>query len=36
MLLQGVDEISLTLARSDEIEAFRARDMQRRPWAYCA
>jgi 3-isopropylmalate/(R)-2-methylmalate dehydratase small subunit len=36
MLLQGVDEISLTLARIDEIEAFRARDMRRRPWAYCA
>ena len=34
MLLQGVDEISLTLARHDEIEAFRVRDRKRRPWAY--
>lgn len=34
MLLQGVDEIALTLARRDEIEGFRARDRARRPWAY--
>ena len=34
MLLQGVDEIELTLARGDEIEAFRSRDRLRRPWAY--
>jgi 3-isopropylmalate/(R)-2-methylmalate dehydratase small subunit len=34
MLLQGVDEIELTLARRGEIEAFRSRDRARRPWAY--
>ena len=34
MLLQGVDEIELTLARRSEIEAFRRRDRERRPWAY--
>jgi 3-isopropylmalate/(R)-2-methylmalate dehydratase small subunit len=34
MLLQGVDEIELTLARRAEIEAFRGRDRARRPWAY--
>jgi 3-isopropylmalate/(R)-2-methylmalate dehydratase small subunit len=34
MLLEGVDEVALTLARRDEIEAFRARDRARRPWAY--
>jgi 3-isopropylmalate/(R)-2-methylmalate dehydratase small subunit len=34
MLLQGVDEIALTLARGDEIEGFRERDRARRPWAY--
>ena len=34
MLLQGVDEIELTLSRSAEIERFRSRDRARRPWAY--
>lgn len=34
MLLHGVDEIALTLSHGDEIEAFRQRDRQRRPWAY--
>ena len=34
MLLDGVDEIALTLKRLDEIERFRARDRERRPWAY--
>jgi 3-isopropylmalate/(R)-2-methylmalate dehydratase small subunit len=34
MLLQGVDEIALTLARGGEIERFRERDRARRPWAY--
>jgi len=34
MLLEGVDEIALTLARREEIEAFRVRDRARRPWAY--
>jgi 3-isopropylmalate/(R)-2-methylmalate dehydratase small subunit len=34
MLLDGVDEIALTLARSEDIERFRERDRVRRPWAY--
>ena len=34
MLLAGVDEISLTLGRRDEIERFREQDRARRPWAY--
>jgi len=34
MLLKGVDEISLTLAKGEEIERFRAKDRLRRPWAY--
>jgi 3-isopropylmalate/(R)-2-methylmalate dehydratase small subunit len=34
MLLDGLDEIALTLARQEEIEAYRARDRARRPWAY--
>ena len=34
MLLQGVDEIELTLSRGKEIEAYRERDRARRPWAY--
>ena len=34
MLLHGVDEISLTLARRGEIDGFRTRDRVRRPWAY--
>ena len=34
MLLQGVDEISLTMTRMEEIEAFRRVDKKRRPWAY--
>ena len=34
MLLEGVDEIELTLARREEIERFRNRDRVRRPWAY--
>jgi 3-isopropylmalate/(R)-2-methylmalate dehydratase small subunit len=34
MLLRGIDEIALTLARRAEIDAFRERDRQRRPWAY--
>jgi 3-isopropylmalate/(R)-2-methylmalate dehydratase small subunit len=34
MLLQGIDEIELTLSRGAEIERFRARDRARRPWAY--
>jgi 3-isopropylmalate/(R)-2-methylmalate dehydratase small subunit len=34
MLLDGVDEIELTLRRGEEIERFRAADRARRPWAY--
>ena len=34
MLLQGVDEIGLTLSRAAQIDAWRERDRQRRPWAY--
>jgi len=34
MLLAGADEIGLTLARRDQIEAFRERDRARRPWVY--
>ena len=34
MLLEGLDEIGATLARSAEIEGFRVRDRGRRPWAY--
>jgi 3-isopropylmalate/(R)-2-methylmalate dehydratase small subunit len=34
MLLLGADEIDVTLRRSGETEAFRARDSIRRPWAY--
>ena len=36
MLLQGVDEIDMTLARRDHIDAWRAHDRLRRPWAYTA
>lgn len=34
MLLEGMDEVGYTLSRSDVIDAFRAADRQRRPWAY--
>jgi 3-isopropylmalate/(R)-2-methylmalate dehydratase small subunit len=34
MLLQGCDEIGLTLARLPEMERFREADRRRRPWAY--
>ncbi len=34
MLLKGVDEIDLTLARQGDIDRFRERDRARRPWAY--
>lgn len=36
MLLQGVDEIDMTLTRRAQIDAWRASDRQRRPWAYTA
>ncbi|MCC7272425.1 MAG: 3-isopropylmalate dehydratase small subunit [Alphaproteobacteria bacterium] len=34
MLLEGVDEIDLTLSRGAEIARFRSQDEARRPWAY--
>ena len=34
MLLEGMDEVAMTLARRPEIDAFRDRDRARRPWAY--
>jgi 3-isopropylmalate/(R)-2-methylmalate dehydratase small subunit len=34
MLLEGADEVALTLAREAEIAAFQARDRERRPWIY--
>ena len=34
MLLEGLDEIGLTLSREAEIAAFQAADRARRPWVY--
>lgn len=34
MLLEGLDEIGLTLALEDRIAAFQAADRERRPWVY--
>lgn len=34
MLLEGVDELGLTLALEPKIAAFEAADRQRRPWIY--
>lgn len=34
MLLEGLDEVGLTLTMSDDIERFRAADRAKRPWAY--
>lgn len=34
MMLQGIDEIALTLSHHPQIEAFRNADRLRRPWAY--
>ncbi len=34
MLLEGLDEIELTLAHAGAIASFRRSDRQRRPWAY--
>lgn len=34
LLLEGLDDISLTLARNEDIAAFQARDRRRRPWVY--
>ena len=36
MLLEGLDEIGLTLAMEPKIAAFQASDRQRRPWIYPA
>jgi 3-isopropylmalate/(R)-2-methylmalate dehydratase small subunit len=36
MLLEGLDEIGLTLALEPKIAAFQAADRQRRPWIYPA
>ena len=36
MLIEGTDEIGLTLGLSEQIEAFRKEDRERRPWAYLA
>lgn len=33
-LLQGLDEISMTLGRSAQLRAFETRDRQQRPWIY--
>jgi 3-isopropylmalate/(R)-2-methylmalate dehydratase small subunit len=35
-LLQGLDEVALTLLRDDEIRAFQAADRAARPWIYYA
>jgi 3-isopropylmalate/(R)-2-methylmalate dehydratase small subunit len=34
MLLEGLDELALTLAMAPKIDAFEAADRQRRPWIY--
>jgi len=34
MLLRGVDEVGMTLARGADIASFRERDRERRPWVY--
>jgi 3-isopropylmalate/(R)-2-methylmalate dehydratase small subunit len=34
MLLEGLDEIGLTLALEPKIAAFQAADRRRRPWIY--
>jgi 3-isopropylmalate/(R)-2-methylmalate dehydratase small subunit len=36
MLLEGLDEIDLTLSLAQQIAEFRQTDAQRRPWAYAA
>jgi 3-isopropylmalate/(R)-2-methylmalate dehydratase small subunit len=35
-LLQGLDEVAMTLQRDDEIRAFQAADRSARPWIYFA
>jgi 3-isopropylmalate/(R)-2-methylmalate dehydratase small subunit len=34
MLLEGLDEVALTQTQQPAMDSFRARDRQRRPWAY--
>lgn len=34
MLLEGLDPVGLTLTRADAIDAFQARDRERRPWIH--
>lgn len=34
MLLEGLDEVGLTLAQEPKIAAFQAADRERRPWVY--
>lgn len=34
MMLEGLDDIALTLRRKGEIEAFQARDREARPWVW--
>jgi 3-isopropylmalate/(R)-2-methylmalate dehydratase small subunit len=34
MLLEGLDPIGLTLERAGQIDAFQARDRERRPWVH--
>jgi 3-isopropylmalate dehydratase small subunit len=34
MLLEGLDELGLTLAMAPKIAAFEAADRARRPWIY--
>ncbi len=36
MLIEGLDEIALTLTRGSEIGVFREADRRKRPWAYHA
>ena len=36
MLLDGLDEIGLTLAMEPKIAAFQAADRQKRPWIYAS
>jgi 3-isopropylmalate/(R)-2-methylmalate dehydratase small subunit len=36
MLLEGLDELGLTLAMAPKIDAFEAADRARRPWIYPA
>jgi 3-isopropylmalate/(R)-2-methylmalate dehydratase small subunit len=35
-MLEGLDEVDLTLSRAAEIDAFQVADRSRRPWIYCS